>query len=239
VCFDLQSPTVADRGVVLPARDFNLGSVEQISREFFSEMAPRMKLARLTIGTSEDTINRTWLHGTPYDNSYESTKEEVRRLHLPALPVARLIIVDKSGLLSFRDTKGLTERLIAGTKDPTRLRALGTTFQLLHLQLTKPGPALKPPCYSLVVYLKASPTVSITACLAVLEQIRKLTVACHLDIVVRPDTWFLEDFYFPALFPFQRDLAMPNKAQFTLAPRVSCGFTERTGVHCAGRSFRP
>lgn len=238
VCFDVQSPLVADRGVVLPERDFNLRTVEGMSREFLAEMAPRMKLTRLTIGTSEDTVLRTWLHGTP-NNSYESSKEEVRRLRLPALPVARLIIVEKAALLSYRDANGLTEKLVAGTEDPTRFRALGTTFQLLHLRLTKPGPALQAPCYVLSVYLKASPTVSIAACLAVLEQIRKLTAACQLHLEVRPDAWFLEDFHFPAVFPFQQNLAMPNKAQFMLAPRVSCGFSEHSGVQCSGSSFRP
>ena len=238
VFFENRSPSVVDRTVVVPPERFSPDSIEELARQFLRDTA-RVALARLTMGTSEKSIMATMVHGSPTINTYDNTMATIRGLGLPEVPIARLIVVEGAALLSYRDKNGYSERLLAGAADPTHLRVQTTDFQLLHFRLTEPGPALRPDYYSLIVFLKASPKISIAACFALTERLRNLTRVAQLGVMVRPDEWFVGTFHFPAVFPFMKNLEPPWLLQYKSRPSADCGYAHRQEATCSGSGFLP
>lgn len=237
VFHESRSPAVIDRAVIVPPERFNTRFIEQLSRQFLSEVGAGAPLARVTFATSERSLMRTMVHGTPASNTYENTMAMINGLGLPEVPIARLIAVQGVALLSYRDKNGYDEHIVAGAADPTHFAIQGTDFQLLHFRLTEPGPALQPDDYSLTMFFKALPDVSISACVALTERMRDLTKVPQLSVEVRRDAWFIGAFIFPAVFPFAKDLNPPTALEYMVRPHTACGFSHRGKIRCSGTNF--
>ena len=236
IFFDRSTPAIRDRAVIVPPDRFTPSFIEELAHRFVRDTATQ-KLARLTLAVDSDGLARTLFHPDIHA-TYESTIADIRTLRLPDVPVARVFVFNGSALLSYRDKQGYSERMIAGTVNPLLLREHQTQFEILHFTLTPPGPALSPSAYSLAVYLKASPNVSISACEAVTKTLWNLTKSSVflLRVEVRPDVYFLTNLDFPVIFPFRADLGLPGKAEFELAPHAVCGLTQRhQEVRCYAR----
>lgn len=237
VVFEHSTATVMDRAVVLPADQFNPAFIDRMSQQFLQEAKGKF-LARLTLATTPDSLVRALFH-SGINPTFESTIEEIRRYKLPELPVARLLLFRGAAVLSYRDSKGYSERVLAGAEDPTHFREGRVDLQLLHFVLRKPGPALDPSQYSVRFFLKASPEVSIAACTAATKWLAAQTRVPIVDVEVRRGAWFL-GFEFPAMFLFEKTIpAPPNRLLFEIGPYVTCGVTERYGTQCTGQNFRP
>ncbi len=235
---DRSGGAVRDRAVIVRADQFGPAVIEKLSRRFLTE-ARGTALARLTMATNSDALSRALVH-TGMNPTYASTVEDIRTYKLPQTPVARLLVFGGTALLSYRDEKGYSERVIAGSSvSGIRLSEQGTEFQILHFFLREPGPALSSDSYSITIYLRSSPAVSIAAVVAATKHLVDLTKLPQVDVEVRQDAWFMESFEFPSLLPFQEKLELPSNLQFTTAPYVSCGFTTKYGLQCSGHSFRP
>jgi hypothetical protein len=238
VWFNRSSPAVLDRAVIVSGDRFVRPRIEQLSRQFLDGAATGKKLARLTMGMSDGAISRALFHGT-FENTYESTMHEIQAYSLPDTPIARLIVLDGKALLTYRNKDSYEELLMTTNNDPTHIHEAGVDFQILHFVLTEPGPALRPSDYALKCYLKASPVVSLAASVAVTRMLRDFTRIPQLIAIIRSDAWFAEPFDFPALFPFQKSLVLPTKAQYVLSPFISCSATENHGIRCSGHNFEP
>jgi len=71
------------------------------------------------------------------------------------------------------------------------------------------------------------------------RMLSKLTKISDLDVVVRPDPWFMEDQLYPAVLAFTQPLQIPNSVRYLGAARVACGLVHGRGVLCTGSNFLP
>jgi len=238
VLFDRSSTVVRDRAIVVPNDRFTLSFIEQLGRSFVRDTVTEKVLARLTMAASRDGLAHALFQSHSHP-TYDSTIGDIRNEGLPEVPVARVLILNGSAMFSYRDRNGYTEHLIAGTGNPLTLREMQTDFEILHFTLTPPGPALRPSDYSLAVYLRASPNVSISACEAVTKALWKQTKVFSLRVEVRPDVFFLTNLDFPAIYPFRADLTLPNKTEVELAPYAGCAINQTQELRCGGHNFQP
>jgi hypothetical protein len=237
VVFERSSPAILDRGVTLPADRLQEKAAEDMGREFLLSVGTSKALARLTIAADRDSLFATMTHSRT--SSYWSTLADIKTYRLPSLPLARILVLDGNAVFTYRDKHVYHERALAGGKTGIHLTAQTIDFEVLHFILTEPGPALSPSHYTLEVFLRARPMVSISACVAATRQLLGLTKVASLDVDVRPDAWFMESEHYPALFPFQENITPPNELQFKVAPSATCGYIEKTGLRCSGFGFRP
>src|SRR5271166_5291706 len=190
--FDHSTPAVEDRGLVVGPGQLVPQLAQSYWREFINASVHR-GLARLTITESVECLDRAMIRDTGHPN-YDNTVHDIRALGLPDLPVAQILIINGEAYYSFRDQKKLIQRGPDGEGDRNfvQFRELGTGFELLHFVLTPPGPALPPTAYSMTVYVRATPKVSISACAGLTKRLAALTQADLLSLEVRADTWFME-----------------------------------------------
>jgi hypothetical protein len=78
-------------------------------------------------------------------------------------PGSRVLAVGDAAMLTVCDAHGYTEKLLAGTSDPTLVRDGRISYRLLHYVLTLPGPALRPDDYLTSIYLEAKPELSVSS----------------------------------------------------------------------------
>jgi hypothetical protein len=153
-------------------------------------------------------------------------------------PLAQFIIMNGRAKLTYLENGELTETLLAGTSDPTVLEG-HANYELLHFNLSKLGPAsVAPHLYSLSVYLKTSPYISLMDCVLILDQLSHLFGIRDLAIFVRTDAWFLEDIHYPAVLAFRSLTPLPSQPQYASAPYVTCTLASGKAT-CSGFSFRP
>jgi hypothetical protein len=231
------SGTVVDRGIVIPAGKFNKGYVERLARDFVTEMAGK-RIARLTMATSLDDLSMALVKGHRRPN-FDNSMEYIKTMKLPRVPVAQVLMVNGAARLSYRDGGGLSEYMIAGDTNPALFTGGKMRFEIVGLFLTEPGPAAIRPDFDLTVFLRASPTVSISAGVDVTRKIWGLAGVSLLNIEVRGDAFFLEASEFPAISPFEKEQRLPSQLYFLTAPHFGCSISEQHGVQCSGVSFRP
>lgn len=237
VVFSRSSPTIEERGVVVPLERFNVASLEALARGFVAEMSSK-KLARLTIASNKDDLSLS-LRQRSLQPSYESCAEEIRSWKVPRVPIAQVLIVGGSAKLSYRDKSGLTERHLGGASNPPMLTEGKTRFEILGFFLNEPGPASKPTDYVLTMYLRETPALSISAGVSVSKRIFQLTGVNMLQTVVRRNTFFPENLHFPCIYPFQVEEKLPTKSTFETAPNYFCVVDSGREVECSGSNFVP
>jgi hypothetical protein len=238
IFFDKKAETIEDKVVILNPPEFDAKSISRISQEFLGSASGK-RLARLTIGTSQEAVMRTLFKMTNHP-SYASTIDNIAQYHLPDTPIARVLVLQNR--TSFAARPNMPGNALSRLPQNVTFAAWNVSFQLLHFTLTEPGPALRSSDYSLRVYLRASPRVSIAACIAATRVLAKMTGTYHqLLVEIRPDAWFMENIDFPAVYPFQNSLIPPNELEFGVRGNVMCGFgpSPNTDVQCSGTNFYP
>lgn len=61
----------------------------------------------------------------------------------------------------------------------------------------------------------------------------------ELEVHLRPDSWYIEHYYIPSVFPFQPPEPMPSELVFRLAPTLDCTKLGTGKVSCLGSNFEP
>jgi hypothetical protein len=165
--------------------------------------------------------------------------DEISRHGPPKQALARVISINGNALLSYREGNTLTEEVLSGS-DPTRFRIGGVDFELLHLSLSTGGPALAEDVRnSLVLYFRAKPKVSLSSTLAAFHRFASVVKIGNLDVLVRPDAWFLEYDDYPFFPAFVVGLEPPNAIRYELSSYVTCGSSAIHGMTCSGKNFKP
>jgi len=238
VVFELSTTKVVDKAVLVRPDQFSRSTIETIGRHFIHGECAGRTLGKLTIAVDRMQLDRSLRHlGT--DLTYEKVTADIRRAGPPSGPVARVLAVGRSALLSIRDGTSLVEYVISGKRDPTRTRLEGSDFRILHFAVARNRTAAKSDNSDAVtVFLYAAPPVSIKSCIEMTRRIRLLIEAASLTIHFRPDTWFLEYEQYPDVFPFEKQTRPPNPAVYRLSPQVSCT-VNKDGMRCNGQNFVP
>jgi len=256
VLIDKEVSRVVDRAVIIKAEEFTPERVERLCREFLNIFGQDRGLRRLIIGTSEDTVRSALFHGSPpavedtggaaksrvFDNrqsAFDRTVEAIRNGHLPRGPVARVLAVKDAALLTVRDTRGFTEKLLAGTSDPTLVRDGRISYRLLHFVLTLPGPALRPDDYVTSIYFEAKPELSVGSVARLTLRFKDIARGGQLRIAVRPDTFFAESWKYPAVLPFVRNPVVPSNLEYLVRGILECVAVGNRPIACSGDNFHP
>ncbi len=106
------------------------------------------------MGSDADIVARG-LHRDKPNSTYMETRDELR-LHklIAGQTLARVIGVGGAFLFECIEDMRVQKEVIVGSYDPTEISNAGRHFKLLHLNLTKLGPAsIKQPDYLLSVYV--------------------------------------------------------------------------------------
>jgi hypothetical protein len=235
---DQHGPSILDRGVVVG--NLNREQAKYMAQDFLQQEGKRNSIARLIIGLDRYSVDMNYAHGTPH-NTYASTVADVERAGFPKGPIARVLAIAGQAKFSYLENGHLTEEVLSGTSgDPIVFHEGKYAYELLHFKLTAPRPgAIRGDPYFLTVYLKAPPSVSLSSFIRIYRMLSKLTRINDLDVVVRPDPWFMEDQLYPAVLAFTQPLQIPNSVQYLGAARVSCALVHGRGVLCTGRNFLP
>lgn len=233
---DRETSTVLDRAIIVPKDQLALSRLLTSYKAYLSKIPPAIRIARITLGTSDEAV-RSALLPVQFDNSYASAAADIADKK-PVFPIARIFVSDGAVRLTYRDSKGLIDKLVAGTHDPIQFQVNDTTFRLLHLWITPSGPAVKPPCSPLTLYFQASPTLSMESSRVLINRLAQLTNSCHLSVDIRNDPWFFEATHFPFASPLFPDLRPSNELQYKRGAQVSCGFISGRPIVCTGQNFR-
>ena len=119
---NVECSRVVDRGSVIRSEDFSADQITQLCRDFLKRYGPDRGLRRLLIATRQETLNSAMFHGTQritvsapgqppsdWETSYSRTIAMIKYENLPQSPIARLIAVGDSALLTVRDGQRYTE----------------------------------------------------------------------------------------------------------------------------------
>jgi hypothetical protein len=253
VLIDKEVPKVVDRAVIIKPEAFTPERVERICQEFLNAFGQDRGMRRLIIGTNEDTVRLALFHGSPpgdpgtsknrvFDDrqsAFDSTVEAIRNLNLPKRPIARVIAVGDAAILTVLDAHGYTEKLLAGTSDPTLVRDGTISYRLLHFVLTPPGPALRPDDYATSIYFEATTELSVASAVRLTLRFRRIARGGQLSVAIRPDTFFPESWEYPAVLPFVRNPAIPSSFQYLVRGNLTCSSVGNRPIRCSGHNFQP
>jgi hypothetical protein len=228
---------VEDRGIVVPASELNRERFEQLAKEFLKKEGQQPILQRLIVAPDKEALLANYVHGTPQD-SPESTFLEIQQMGLPNGPLGRLLAVNGRAKLSYLDRDGLTARILDGGSDPTVFREGGIAYELLHFNASKArvGTTIHP--YSLEIFLRASPRVSLASCVAITKRFQLLLNFDNLSVEIRADDWFPESQDYPAVLAFSKSAALPDPGRYVRQPAVTCG-AALGKLRCSGSNFEP
>lgn len=238
-----RGPGVIDQVVILPEADFTYQVIEKLASKFALEESKGMNLYRLTFATNEEDLQ--WSHWgyDPRHDTYSSILDELNKAPLPTKPMARLLGIQGSALLSFRDANGLTEKVLLGSKDPTKFFVNGVENRLIHFKLiegslTMPRRSRYYLALFIVVGKDPAALLSISACFEATKHFLQLTKVPNLNVCFRPDTWFL-DCEGPRLYRFVKDFKIINAAQYVQVSHASCGKSPVGPMSCGGNKILP
>ena len=178
------------------------------------------------------------VHGGLHGDNYAAAVAMIRDMGFPRGPIARLLGINGSAALSYRNGTEYREEMVQGTADPNLFSIDGRSFQILHVFLVKTGFTLRNPFF-LTIFAKSQKTLSARGAADLARKFTEIT-GCRTNVWVRQDTWFLDKWEYPYVFPFANPMpsGVPSKDEYSLSPNIGCGVTER-GVRCAGHSFAP
>lgn len=240
VYFTKDSGSVLIQTQIVSRSHFSLEKIEGIARAFLAGPAATKRIAVLILGTSPDSLTRALSHGSNSgDNDDARTRQEIRELDLPDVPVARMIAMRGAALLQYRDSAMYVERLIAGTKDPSVFVLGDSRYQLLHFVLTEPGPAIPKDEFILTVFAKAHASITAATARILTTELAKVADVHHVSVRMRISSYFPEEFEYPAILPFQSDLSIPNAIQSMVESRLTCSAKRTLDVRCSGVNFAP
>jgi len=232
---------IVDQGVVIPRSEFNIDRIRNDALRFLRDNdAKSTFLLRWMAAVDHSSLEKNYVHGTPLHNSYESTVGVIHRDGgLPKGPLARVLALGGAAKLSYLDQGALKEEILSGgSDDPTKIREGTHRYELLHFVFHKLGAASLPPHeYSLDLFLKAEPELSVGSSVRVFERFRKLTSIEDLFIHIRTDSWFMEADQYPLVLAFTSPLTIPNSLQYRVSPSLGCALVSGK-VQCTGSNFQ-
>lgn len=244
VVFNTECANAVDRGIRVERQEFTDAQVETLARDFLREHRAN-NLISLLVGVDQQQILSSH-HGVIRitDSSKEDPPSGVakeiesrKKLGMPAGPLARLIAIRGTGLLSITKNGVITERLIGGKSDPTNFEEAGIQYKLLHLNLSAGSEAVRGHCM-LSVFLQTGSRLSVSGLVALTRRIQVLTGVPDVATNLRRDSWFFGDLEFPYIPAFAQDVAFPDALRWTLSPALTCRFQDSRPM-CSGQNFEP
>ena len=249
VILEQEGGGVIERGIVLPAGQLNRAAAVTLARDFLVHHGGANAILMLTMGEDKLDVYTSRHHQyatAEADGCSEDTGklsrylEGIKNLGPVKRPIARVLSIKGNALLSYRDSNGLSEEIIAGKQDPTRLRVAGSDYQIVSVSfMIASGMLGDKNKFSLTYFLKSSPRISLSSGVALTQLFHSLLNIDSVSVVVRPDAWFVEENDAPFIPVFTKDLTVPSAAQYYLAPYVMCGYYRTNATRCSGRNFYP
>jgi hypothetical protein len=242
--FEVVCDGAVDRGIVVSRESLTEVLAERLANAFMREHSAS-RIVSLIIGVDREQVLRS--HRGPvaiFDSASRDIHANVareleeRKKALNSEPLARVIGFRGIGSLVFRGHGKVRQVTLGGDRDPAVFEAAGTQYQLLHMNLTRGGPAAKHYCQLKLFWQSAGPELSISGFTGVLRQIRSWGGPSNIVASLRRDPWFLADPGFPVTPWFAQDLRFPDPLTWLSAPSLTCSF-EGNRLTCGGEGFAP
>jgi hypothetical protein len=178
------------------------------------------------------------MRGKPAENmTYSKWRAAlgVARMHGP-YRCARLVAVGENAVIQTVDGLSVSSHVVQG-RDPTNLRVGGDRVDVLEIFPRH----VEPP--ALVVYVEVSRRPTIPYSEKIVTALQGEMGPRRLEVYIRPDTWFIDDSFFPLWFRFQPDAKEPTLEQYKSRGEVWCeaepGRTACNIVHIIDSPPRP
>jgi hypothetical protein len=219
VLLDLEFGGVAQRNILMTRSEFSERTVTEAGIRLLNEKVGRVNLIRLLIATEPFDIARSLgvvldLHPDPYADA----ELLFRKYGFPHHPIAQILATREGALLSFRDEKGLRERVIQGKRDPTVFVVNRSSFRLVGL-------APRQASSTITFFLVTDARITLAGARAVARQLISLVQFSIVNVVIRNDFWFLvggfADYYRFADMPL-----FPSREERDGAPLVDCNWRD-------------
>lgn len=209
--YDVAYLGVRRRAIIVAPNVLEPNNLEALGHEFLASSGSN--LAELLVGSNEESLATSIRTTAPRGESQPNFADTLRQIDASGgmplkSPIARVILVEKSALLSLRepgsgakDQPGVREKILAGGRDPTLFVVQDGRYRLLTFDLLEQrfNAGL-----SLDLFFKSDVRPSCTACQELAKRFAKITSASDLNLEVRTDTWFAS-LHFPLVFRFEPD----------------------------------
>jgi hypothetical protein len=211
---------------------------EDFYRGWESKLSDRARLSVIWMFSTEAQGTAiTWGKGRfhiDYDWWVSAFRWEANRIQ----PLALAVFSRRGGVLVMRSATGEIHRRVLGGKDPLRVSINGLELEILDLRF--PGMAPR----NSVGYEKDYAMIYVRAKKPLTEQSTRLTVATisaettltKASVLIRSDSWFIDDPFFPVVYPFEHQLIPPGAEAYSASKTAICRL-EGNYIHCV--TMRP
>jgi hypothetical protein len=127
--------------------------------------------------------------------------------------------------------------LVQGKTNPLNLAGADGLFELLEVSFSRPMGKQNDDRITADLFVRTRGIISKGAAQAITVQVKSLTGAKYLGVILRSDTWFLGNCQFPALYPFEERPRIPTKEEFSRMKEVGCFASDQWPIRCI--DFRP
>lgn len=213
-----------------------------LAEEFFRAWKPGpADRARLSViwmfSTQEQGTAITWGKGRfhiDYDWWAWAFRSEASRLQ----PVALIVLSSRGGVLIMRSATGEIHRRVLGGKDPLLVSVGGLECEILDLRFPGMAPR-KSVGYEkdyAMIYVRAKQPLSDQSTRITVATISAETTLTKALMLIRSDSWFIDDPFFPVVYPFEPQLVPPTAEAYSASKTAICR-VEGDQIHCV--TMRP
>jgi hypothetical protein len=149
-------------------------------------------------------------------------------------PTGRITALGRNAIAEFRDTHGTVTRNVLAGSDPLNVETAGAEFRLLHFTFrTIPLAREKGLARdSLDIFAETSHSLDPAAGKALLGQMHRAIPLREITLLIRNDTWFLDESGYPVEYPFQAKQDPPTKDAFVKSVTLACGGLATESYNC-------
>lgn len=213
-----------------------------MAEEFFREWKPRLSdRARLSViwmfTTQEQGTALTWGKGRfhiDYDWWASAFRWEANRIQ----PAALVVLSSRGGVLIMKSGSGEIHRRVLGGKDPLTVSVDGLESEILDIRFPGMAPRKSVGCEKdyAVIYVKAKRPLTEQATRITVATISAETTLTNALMLIRSDSWFIDDPYFPVIYPFEPQLIPPTAEAYSASKTAICR-VQGDHLHCV--TMRP
>ena len=191
---------IVDQAIVIAEPDFNLTVVREMCRQFLISKQGNHRLLRLTIGTDPFAVaaSLSGFHSPPGKDRYDMLAATISRQWPPRFRIARLMVLRRDALLSYRDGLEFQEEIIKGTEDPTSFKVGQTGYRLLHFVTEGPDGSVA----AVRFFLLARSKLSFSDCASATRLFKAMFPSLDITVQVRTNPWFIDSQDYPSVYPF-------------------------------------
>lgn len=221
--------------VVVPDSEFTLDSLKSRFERALQRESARFQVIKLEVFVDKQEALSNRKGAT--DVSYDSWEFLYRDYETKIPPSAELLMIRNNAAMRVRDQRGGVVSTVLRGKDPYTVWALGKKLALVHMAAYKGAPLRdqsKKFVDVLSFFLMADDDFDERAAKAITQGLIKETGIKEIQVVIRPDPWFISDDNFPVVSPYVRRTPPPSKVEYDKTPEWVCVADTRS-IGCFGK----